>query len=101
MYQLALQRRAAGTYAGAKEDIFFLSRASEKPGKEGVELLARFFSPFFCNSLLFVALRATVVELEGFEPSSKQGVSALSTCLFQPGLSGVAKTWTTKRHLSL
>ena len=41
------------------------------------------------------------VELEGFEPSSKQGVSALSTCLFQPGLSGVAKTWTTKRHLSL
>ena len=46
-------------------------------------------------------LRRIVVELEGFEPSSKQGVSALSTCLFQPGLSGVAKTWTTKRHLSL
>lgn len=41
------------------------------------------------------------MELEGFEPSSKQGVSALSTCLFQPGLSGVAKTWTTKRHLIL
>ena len=37
-----------------------------------------------------------LVELEGFEPSSKRGTSALSTCLFQPELSGATKTWTTK-----
>jgi len=36
------------------------------------------------------------VELEGFEPSSKQGTSALSTCLFWPKLSGGTKTQTTK-----
>ena len=29
-------------------------------------------------------LRRIFVELEGFEPSSKQGTSVLSTCLFQP-----------------
>ena len=29
-------------------------------------------------------LRRILVELEGFEPSSKQGTSVLSTCLFQP-----------------
>lgn len=36
------------------------------------------------------------VELEGFEPSSKRGTSALSTCLFRPSLSGGTKTRTTK-----
>lgn len=35
------------------------------------------------------------VELEGFEPSSKQGTNRLSTCLFQTSLSGISKTWTT------
>lgn len=43
------------------------------------------------TSLCFFAL----VELEGFEPSSKQGTNRLSTCLFQTSLSGISKTWTT------
>ena len=46
-------------------------------------------------------LRRIFVELEGFEPSSKQGTSELSTCLFQPWLSGATKTWTTKQRLIL
>lgn len=39
------------------------------------------------------------VELEGFEPSSKQGTSMLSTCLFRPSFSSVTKTRTTKLRL--
>ncbi len=41
------------------------------------------------------------VELEGIEPSSKQGRPVLSTRLFQPSFSCTGKTWTTNRYLSL
>ena len=41
------------------------------------------------------------VELEGIEPSSKQGRPVLSTRLFQPSFSCNDKTWTTNRCLSL
>ena len=43
----------------------------------------------------------TIVELEGIEPSSKQGRPVLSTRLFQPSFSCTGKTWTTNRYLSL
>lgn len=43
----------------------------------------------------------TIVELEGIEPSSKQGRPVLSTRLFQPSFSCNDKTWTTNRCLSL
>ena len=41
------------------------------------------------------------VELEGIEPSSKQGRPVLSTRLFQPSFSCTGKTWTTNQHLIL
>ena len=41
------------------------------------------------------------VELEGIEPSSKQGRPVLSTRLFQPLFSCTGKTWTTNQHLIL
>ena len=40
------------------------------------------------------------VELEGIEPSSKQGRPVLSTRLFQPSFSCIDKTWTTNQCLS-
>ena len=43
----------------------------------------------------------TIVELEGIEPSSKQGRPVLSTRLFQPSFSCNDKTWTTNRRLIL
>ena len=43
----------------------------------------------------------TFVELEGVEPSSKQGNHTLSTRLFQTSFSSDGKTWTTNRHLIL
>lgn len=42
-----------------------------------------------------------VVELEGIEPSSKQGRPTLSTRLFQTGFSNTGKTWTTNLCLIL
>ena len=41
------------------------------------------------------------VELEGIEPSSKQGRPVLSTRLFQSSFSCIGKTWTTNQCLSL
>ena len=41
----------------------------------------------------------TKVELEGIEPSSKQGNNTLSTCLFRPSFSCGGKTRTTNRRL--
>ena len=40
-----------------------------------------------------------IVELEGFEPSSKQGNHMLSTCLFRPLFSCYDKTQTTNHSL--
>ena len=39
-----------------------------------------------------------LVELEGIEPSSKQGNHTLSTCLFQTSFSCCDKTWTTHQQ---
>ena len=44
---------------------------------------------------------ALEVELEGVEPSSKQGNNTLSTCLFRTSFSCIGKTRTTNRHLIL
>ena len=41
-----------------------------------------------------------LVELEGFEPSSKQGTNLLSTCLSLLRLSGMGKTKATNPNLS-
>ncbi len=41
------------------------------------------------------------VELEGIEPSSKQGTPVLSTRLSQPEFSCIGKTWATNRCLIL
>ena len=41
------------------------------------------------------------VELEGIEPSSKQGRPVLSTRLFQTSFSCTGKTWTTNQCLIL
>ena len=41
------------------------------------------------------------VDLEGVEPSSKQGMNKLSTCLSPPSLSGAGKTGATNLHLIL
>ena len=41
------------------------------------------------------------VDLEGVEPSSKQGMNKLSTCLSPPSLSGAGKTGATNPHLIL
>ena len=51
--------------------------------------------------LLSAILFSHCVELEGVEPSSKQGNNMLSTCLFQTSFSCGSKTWTTNRRLSL
>ena len=45
--------------------------------------------------------RIPKVELEGVEPSSKQGNHTLSTCLFQTSFSCYDKTWTTNHNLIL
>ncbi len=45
--------------------------------------------------------KEVLVELEGIEPSSKQGNHTLSTCLFQPSFSCYDKTWTTNHNLIL
>ena len=42
-----------------------------------------------------------VVELEGVEPSSKQGNHTFSTCLSWPSLSGCDKTQATNHNLIL
>ena len=41
----------------------------------------------------------TIVELEGIEPSSKQGRPVLSTRLSRPGFSSAGKTRATNQHL--
>lgn len=41
------------------------------------------------------------MELEGVEPSSKQGTNLLSTCLSSPSLSGMSKTEATNSNRSL
>ena len=48
-----------------------------------------------------VLFSGTLVEMEGFEPSSAQGNHTLSTRLFQTSFSSADKTWTTNRHLIL
>lgn len=40
------------------------------------------------NTGFFISLHSTFVELEGVEPSSKQGTRELSTCLVSAWLSG-------------
>ncbi len=55
---------------------------------------------FFQNAVgLFSSRRG--VELEGIEPSSKQGSPELSTRLSQPEFSCAGKTWATNRRLIL
>ena len=66
-------------------------------------------APMFIQSIsrlyLFVELEGiqttTLVELEGIEPSSKQGNHTLSTCLSWPSLSGCDKTQATNHSLIL
>ena len=51
--------------------------------------------------LIFSCLAFLPVELEGVEPSSKQGSNMLSTCLFWPSFSCYGKTQTTNHSLIL
>jgi len=49
----------------------------------------------------FILIEMVLVELEGVEPSSKQGNNKLSTCLSSLKFSSVGKTEATNLHLIL
>ena len=74
----------------------FLIKNNSRHRRERVTFTVR-YPCLLLSDILF----SHCVELEGVEPSSKQGNNMLSTCLFQTSFSCGSKTWTTNRRLSL
>ncbi len=67
-----------------------LSRSNRRQAREGKK-----------NPSGFNSRGGNEVELEGIEPSSKQGIPELSTRLFQTVFSSLRPTWTTAAGLIL